>query len=129
VAKRNQRVFVSFDYDNDKELKNLLIGQSKNPESPFDVTDTSLKEEEPEKQWLEKAKARIKASDTVVVVLGKKTHKAPGVLKEVKVTRELEKRIFQIKPQDMDCASVENAGRVYNWTWPNLKELLPKIEY
>ncbi|MGA2285016.1 MAG: TIR domain-containing protein [Dehalococcoidia bacterium] len=129
MAKRKQRVFVSFDYENDKGLKELLIGQSRSTDSPFDVTDTSLKEEEPEKEWLEKARAKIKSSDTVVVMLGKKTHDAPGVLKEVKVTRELEKRIFQIKQKDLDCSPVENAGKVYNWTWDNLKALLPMIEY
>lgn len=30
-----KRMFVSFDYDNDARLKNLLVGQSKNEDSPW----------------------------------------------------------------------------------------------
>ena len=38
------RLFVSFDYDNDETLKTFLIGQSKHDDTPFDVTDASVKE-------------------------------------------------------------------------------------
>ena len=36
-----RRVFVSFDFDNDKKLKDFIIGQSKLPDSPFEVSDWS----------------------------------------------------------------------------------------
>lgn len=39
------RVFISFDYDHDVDLKNLLVGQAKNEDSPFEITDMSAKEE------------------------------------------------------------------------------------
>ena len=39
-----KRVFISFDYDNDSDLKTLLVGQAKNPDSPFEITDMSIKE-------------------------------------------------------------------------------------
>lgn len=42
-----KRVFVSFDFDNDKTLKDFIVGQSKLPDSPFDVADHSLKEAQP----------------------------------------------------------------------------------
>ena len=35
----NKRVFISFDFDNDKRLKDFIIGQSKLPDSPFEVID------------------------------------------------------------------------------------------
>lgn len=41
MAKKH--VFVSFDFDNDKILKEFVIGQSRNPDSPFEVIDHSLK--------------------------------------------------------------------------------------
>jgi len=34
-----QRAFISFDYDYDARLKDLLMGQAKNPDSPFEVAD------------------------------------------------------------------------------------------
>jgi hypothetical protein len=36
-------VFVCFDFDNDKTLKDFIIGQSKHTDSPFEVIDCSLK--------------------------------------------------------------------------------------
>ena len=93
----NKRVFCSFDYDNDKNLKELLIGQSKNSDSPFEVSDWSMKEAAPEPSWEEEAEKRIKRSDVVIVVLGSKTHSAPGVKKEVKMARDNSVSIFQLK--------------------------------
>src|SRR4051812_27430762 len=33
--------FTSFDFDHDEDLKNLLLGQAKNPDSPFWIADYS----------------------------------------------------------------------------------------
>lgn len=38
------RTFISFDYDHDSDLKSLLVGQAKNDDSPFSITDMSIKE-------------------------------------------------------------------------------------
>lgn len=119
-----KKVFVSYDFDNDKFLKDSLIGQSNLPDSPFEVTDGSLKEAAPERDWEDKAKAKIKAADMVIVMLGTKTSKASGVLKEVKMANEAKVKICQlIGYKDQDCPKVENAGTVYSWTWDNLKRL------
>lgn len=121
-----KRVFVSFDFDNDKTLKDFIIGQAKLPDSPFECIDHSLKEAAPEKDWLDKAKAAIGRCEVFIVMLGSKTKKAPGVLKEVKIANELKKDKFQIigyKDGSSDWA-VPDAGRVYSWNWDNLKKLL-----
>lgn len=119
-----KRLFCSFDFDNDRFLKEALIEQSRKPDSPFEVADHSLKEAAPEWDWERKAEAAIKRSAVVVVLLGTSTHRAPGVLKEVAMARRNEVPIFQLQPQDKSPTAVPNAGRVYNWTWPNLKKLL-----
>lgn len=118
-------VFVSFDFDNDKVLKDFIIGQSKHEDSPFDVADHSLKEAAPEKDWKEKARRAIKRSDVVIVMVGPKTHKAPGVLAEVAIAREEGKKIIQIIGyKDGSYTPVPNAGQLYSWSWDNLKKLL-----
>jgi len=119
-----KRVFISFDFDNDLNLKNLLAGQAKLPDSPFEISDWSLKESAPEKDWEDKALARIKRSDIVVVIAGTSTYRASGVKKEVKMARNSDIKIVQIKPQGTNPTRVENAGVLYDWTWPNLKILL-----
>lgn len=60
-----KKVFISFDYDNNLDLKNLLVGQAKLPDSPFEISDWSLKEAAPEWDWESKAEAKIKKSGAV----------------------------------------------------------------
>ncbi len=121
-----KRVFVSFDFDNEQTLKEFIIEQAKNADSPFEVIDHSLKEAAPENDWLEKAKAAINRSDVFLLMLGPKTRSSSGVLKEVKVANELKKDRFQIiayRDGSEDWA-VPGAGRTYRWDWENLKKLL-----
>jgi len=120
-----KRVFISFDFDNDKVLKDFIIGQSRLPDSPFEVIDTSLKEAAPMKTWEDKARAAIKRSHIVVVMVGPETHKASGVLKEVDMARQEQIPIVQvIGYKEGEYTAVPNAGRLYAWDWGNLKKLL-----
>lgn len=120
-----KRVFVSFDFDNDKKLKEFIIGQSRNPDSPFSVEDWSMKEAAPEKNWEVEAENRIKRSHKVLVMVGPYTHRASGVLKEVAMARKHNIPIFQvIGYRDSSPTPVPNAGRLYRWNWDNLKALL-----
>jgi len=120
-----KRVFVSFDFDNDKKLKDFIIGQSKLPGSPFDVIDHSLKEAAPERDWEKKANMAIRRSDIVLVMVGPSTYKSPGVLKEVNMARNAGVPIVQIIGyKNGTYTSVPNAGRLYRWNWENLKKLL-----
>lgn len=120
------KVFVSFDFDNDKTLKEFIIGQAKLADSPFEVSDHSLKEAAPERDWENKARAGITRADKFIVMLGPKTRNAPGVKKEVAIAKELGKTRFQIigyRDGSRDWA-VTDAGATYSWNWDNLKKLL-----
>ncbi len=58
-------------------------------------------------------------------MVGPKTYQASGVLKEVKMARDLDKQIVQIIGyKDGDYTAVPDAGRLYRWNWDNLKKLL-----
>lgn len=119
------KVFISFDFDNDKKLKDFFIGQAGLPNSPFEVADWSLKEEQPEKEWEKKAEANIKRSDVVIVMVGPKTHSAPGVKKEIAMARKHGKKIVQvIGYKDGDYTRVADAGTLYKWDWENIKKIL-----
>jgi hypothetical protein len=121
-----KRVFISFDFDNDKALKDFIIGQSKHEDSPFEVVDNSLKEAAPEKDWLDKARTAISRSEVFIIMLGSKTRTAPGVLKELKIANELKKTKFQIigYSNGSETWAVPDGGRIYSWSWDNLKTLL-----
>lgn len=120
-----KRVFVSFDFDNDRVLKDFILGQAKLLDSPFDVIDHSLKEAAPERDWEKKARAAIGRAEIVLVMVGAHTHAAQGVLKEVAMAREAQIKIVQIIGyKDRNYTAVPNAGRLYSWDWENLKKLL-----
>ena len=120
-----KRVFVSFDFDNDKVLKDFVIGQGRNPDSPFEVIDTSLKEAAPMRTWEDKARIAIKRSDLVLVMVGPNTYRAAGVLKEVRMAREEGVPIVQmIGYRYGNYTPVSDAGRLYRWDWDNLKKVL-----
>lgn len=120
-----KRVFVSFDFDNDQTLKHFIVGQSRLADSPFDIVDISLTEAAPEKTWEYKARTAIEKSEIVLVIVGPKTHRASGVLKEVKMARDAKIPIVQIIGyKDGDYTPVPDAGWLYTWNWDNLKKIL-----
>lgn len=125
VAKK--RVFVSFDYDNDARLKDLLVGQSKHADSPFELADWSIKERITG-NWKEKARARIRSVDVVCVLCGKNTHTATGVAAELSVAQEEKVVYFLLQGySDETCTkpmSAKAIDKIYKWTWDNLKALI-----
>ncbi len=122
-----KRVFISFDYDHDLDLKNLLIGQAKNEDSPFEIADFSIKEAISE-DWKKKARTRIKGCDIVVVICGEHTDTASGVSAEVKIAQEEEGAYFLLwGRKDKTCKkpkAAKTSDKVYKWTWDNLKALI-----
>ena len=120
-----KKVFISYEYDQDKALKDLLIGQAQNPQCPFEVIDSSLIEAAKEDSWEETARMHISAADLVIVLVGASTWRAPGVLKEIRLARSLDKKIIQlIGHKDRPHHRVKGAGRQYRWTWDNLEKIL-----
>jgi hypothetical protein len=120
------RVFISFDYDNDSTLKEFLVGQSKLSDSPFEMADWSIKEHIND-DWKAKAKARIRKVDCVIVICGRKTHAATGVNAEVKIAQELQVPYFLLNGyKGVACTRplCAPAEKIYDWTWPNLKMLI-----
>jgi hypothetical protein len=120
-----KRAFFSFDFDEDQKLKHYMVGQIKLPASPFSAADWSMKEAAKQSEWQKEAEGRISRCDIVVVLVGPKTHKAPGVLKEVAMARRLNKPIVQIIGyKDSSPTRVPDAGRLLAWTWPNMENVL-----
>ena len=81
------RVFTSFDFDHDEDLRNLLVGQSRHSDSPFEMADWSVKEVM-SGDWKEKVRRRIRSVDQVVVICGTHTDEASGVSAELAIAQE-----------------------------------------
>ena len=89
----NKRAFISFDYDHDEDIKILLAGQAKHPDSPFDFKDASVKEHLTG-DWKEKVRRRMDNIDVVIVLCGQSTHTAKGVSEELQSRKTRARNIF-----------------------------------
>ena len=122
-----KRVFISFDFDHDENLRNLLVGQAKDPDSPFHIADWSVKEKM-EGDWVEKVRTRIRSTDLTIVICGEHTHKASGVATELRITRKERKPYFLLRghPQKsvQKPTTAHQSDDIYKWTWKNLKLLI-----
>ncbi len=121
------RVFTSFDFDHDEDLRTLLVGQSKNPESPFELADWSVKEPMTG-DWKAKVRARIKKVDQVIIMCGEHTDTATGVNAELSITQQESKPYFLLWGRSSKTCkkpkSAKSNDKIYNWTWDNLKQLI-----
>ncbi len=122
-----KRAFISFDFDHDEDLRNLLAGQAKHPDSPFEIRDRSLKEPLTG-DWKQKVRRRMDNVDLVIVICGEYTHTAAGVAAELTIAREAGKAYFLLRGRsDRTCTKPRSAfesDKIYRWTWDNLKQLI-----
>ena len=121
------RVFISFDFDNDKDLPGNLVAQSNNPDSPFSIVDRSVKEPYDE-NWQRKVRSIIRNTDLTIVICGEHTHAAKGVAAELTITQEERKPYFLLQGRrHRTCTKPKNAltsDRIHDWSWPNLQKLI-----
>ena len=122
-----KKAFISFDYDHDEELKVALVGQAKNPDSPFSINDMSIKEAITS-NWKNYARQRIRNCDVVIVICGRHTDSATGVSAELTIAQEERIPYFLlcgradgnvVKPR-----GAQSSDSIYEWTWDNLKALI-----
>ena len=122
-----KRTFISFDYDHHSDLKTLLVGQARNSDSPFSITDMSIKETIA-KDWKDNARTRIKGCDVVVVICGKYTNSAKGVSAELRIAQEEGIPYFLLWGRSKETCvmptSAKSEDKIYKWTWDNLKALI-----
>lgn len=121
------RVFISFDYDHDEVLKTFLVGQSKNPDTPFELSDWSIKEPMAG-NWVERARSRVRSVDVMAVICGLHTHTATGVSEEVRLAQQERIPYFLLYGYaDKSCTkpvAARPTDKMYKWTWDNLKALI-----
>ena len=122
-----KRAFISFDFDHDEELRDALVGQAKNPDSPFTIADWSVKEPFTG-DWRAKVRDRIRRTDLTIVICGRYTHTAKGVAAELAITREEKKPYFLLKGRpNYTCTKpgmARRSDKIYRWTWRNLRLLI-----
>ena len=122
-----KRAFISFDFDHEADLRLLLAGQAKHPDTPFEIHDWSVKEPFIG-NWRDKVRTKIRQTDLTIVICGESTHKATGVAAELSITREEQHPYFLLAGRaNRTCRPPTTAlatDKIYKWTWDNLKALV-----
>ena len=120
------RIFVSFEFDRDNDLRGNFYSQTEK-HSAHRIQDCSLRQDYPSEQWRGKAREAIGECDVVVVLVGADTHNAPGVRTEVEIARHLRKPVFQIIPQGRPYQGLPYINDRIKWRWPIINQHLATI--
>lgn len=125
------KVFISYDYEHDKDIKNSLIHQSKHKDSPFSINDFSINEPIVS-GWKKAAREKIQSCDFVIVLCGMNTHSAKGVEAEVTITRELDKDYILLKGRKKKNVSKPSnslkTDAIIPWKWEILKDIFSEFK-
>ena len=95
-----KKIFVSYDYDNDRNYKNLLLAWDKNSEFDFGFSDQSadISIDSYNASAIKRAiSAKINASTRLLCIVGSKTYKSDWVSWEIDKAVEIRKKIIAVK--------------------------------
>jgi hypothetical protein len=124
-----KRIFISFAIE-DANLRDLLVGQARNDNSPFEFVDMSVKQPW-DSAWKTNCRTKIKGCAGMIVIVTKNTKKADGQLWEVKCAKEEgvpRRGIWGHTEDKTDTLPSELDGlQIVYWTWDNIKNFIDKL--
>ena len=123
-----KRIFISFAIE-DERLRDFLVGQSRNDNSPFEFVDMSVKEPW-DSMWKTRCRTKIKGCDGMIAIITKNTKNASGQLWEINCAKDENIPCLGIWGyQDQTCEIPREITPlvVRNWTWINIKNWLERL--
>jgi hypothetical protein len=124
-----KRVFISFAKE-DINLRDLLVGQARNKNSPFEFIDMSVKEPW-DSAWKTNCRTKIKRCDGLLAIVTSDTKNADGQLWEIKCAKEegIPRRGIWGHPENHPTTLPDelNGVSIVNWTWENIANWLDSL--
>jgi hypothetical protein len=124
-----KRIFISFAIE-DSNLRDLLVGQARNDNSPFEFVDMSVKQAW-DSTWKTNCRTKIKGCNGMIIIITKNTKNADGQLWEVKCAKEegIPRRGIWGHSDDKPASlPTELDGlQVVYWTWENIKSFIERL--
>lgn len=116
---RALRIFVSYDYDNDRHYRHLLSAWSANPRFSFSFEDHSTPKINSEQAARIKAAitVKMKAADCLLVIVGRDTHKSRWVAWEIEKAKELGLALVAVKIERAHRTPPALAGAGAKWAY------------
>lgn len=125
------RAFISFDFDNNSTENFLFVGQIKNSRTPFNVEDWSSKTSLPQKEWESLIKEKINKCNILIVLVGKKTGTASGVVKEISYAKSHDVPVFGVyvggANSTTDLPTGLQRNRTIDWDWGNIANAIDQV--
>lgn len=126
-----KKVFISYDYDNDKNYKNLLLAWDKNSDFDFGMSDQSadVSINSTNATAIKRAiSAKINNATYFLCIIGKNTHKSNWVKWEIEKAVELKKKIIAVKTESTNSSPNEILGIGAKWamsfTFKSIKDAI-----
>lgn len=118
-----KKVFISFAIE-DRNLRDLLVGQARLESSPFEFVDMSVKEAW-SSEWKTKCRTRIRGCDGVIAICTKNTMNASGQLWEIECAKQEGIKVKAIygnnEKKEFLIPDVLKGIQIFNWSWNDLK--------
>jgi hypothetical protein len=95
-----KKIFISYDYENDKHYKNLLLAWDQNKYFDFFISDYSadVSINSTRAATIKSVLSRyINSATVLLIIVGEKTHKSDWVRWEITKAKELGKKIVAVK--------------------------------
>lgn len=128
MTKKN-RIFISFAKE-DIQLRDFLVGQARNDNSPFEFVDMSVKEPW-DSSWKTNCRTKIKGCDGMLIIVTKNSKNANGQLWEISCAKEEGipcRGIWGHADDKPASLPLELDGiRIVYWTWDNIKNWLDTL--
>jgi len=113
-----KKIFISYDYDNDKRDKNLLLAWDKNSAFDFSFDDHSadVSIDSKDADAIKRAiSAKINSATYFLCIIGENTHKSKWVKWEISKAVALEKKLVAVKKDSTNTSPDEILGVGASW--------------
>lgn len=124
-----KRIFISFAKE-DSRLRDLLVGQARNENCPFDFIDMSVKEPW-DLAWKSKCRTKIKGCDGMIAIITQNTKIASGEIWEINCANQEEVPCIGIwghyEDQLKNLPAEIKYLRIIDWNWSNIAKWLEQI--
>ena len=118
------RVFISFDFDNDLSQGMLFFRQTEDSCTPLNLQGWSSKALLPQTEWEKLLCEKIAACNILVVLAGKKTASATGVVKEIAIAAKANVPVLGVYVDGARASTLLPIGlersQTIAWDWDNI---------
>ena len=120
-----KKIYISFDFANDRVLKNELVAASQADDANFKIANWSMKPADLNSKTLKEMKFHISKCDAMVIIVGENTETSEGVKHELDLAKALNKPIIPLLAHPQNTPP-QGVGEAHDWSPETLSDLLSK---